>query len=557
MSQEHDFMLPQDEKMLELLRNPFYLNDYLKFYKAGEELDYSSFKSKLWNKNIKKSQPERERCFLQVAFKRASEGQFFIEPECSSNILDNELSRDGILGHETSGYFITHDIYEEWALERVIEREFLKKVTNQEFFERIGESLPIRRSFRKWLSEKLLFKDEYIKTFIEEVISSGETQTFWKDEMLVSVLLSDYSYTFFEIFKNLLLGNEQNLLKRLTFILRIACKEIDDDFLRQLGLYGSEVPSLKYISTRPRGQGWNSLIRFIFDNLNTIGVANSNFILPVINDWNSKFKLGETTKLSSLMALQYYQWSIQEKHYFRRDDSKDQLLQTIANGASEIKAELEGVFNEIVENNWKTHRDSYYDLSKFVLTRLEALPVSTALPACVLELANLYWTYTPRQDRFHASPSIGLEQDFGIEDKGFDFFPASAYQTPIYWLLRSDLRNTIEFILNFTNKAVESFATSEFAEHEIQTVDVFISENQVNKQYISNRLWCIYRGTQTSPNLLESIHMALETYFLEMGKNADPQILSDWLVYLLKKTNSSSISAVVVSIVLAYPEKNV
>lgn len=174
ISEEHSFSLPKDEKLLELIRNPFYLSEYLKFYKDKEELEYSGFKNKLWNKNIKKSKPERERCFLQIAFERANIGQFFISPSCESNILDNELVGDGILGYEIAGYFITHDIYEEWALEKIIESEFLKKIANQDFFKKIGQSLPIRRSFRNWLSEKLLLENDDIKNFIEEIIESKE-----------------------------------------------------------------------------------------------------------------------------------------------------------------------------------------------------------------------------------------------------------------------------------------------------------------------------------------------------------------------------------------------
>jgi hypothetical protein len=78
-------------------------------------------------------------------------------------------------------------------------REFLKKTSNQDFFEKIGQSLSIRRSFRNWLSEKLLLKDGDIKNFIEEAIDSKEIKVFWKDEILVSVLLSNYSKVFFDL----------------------------------------------------------------------------------------------------------------------------------------------------------------------------------------------------------------------------------------------------------------------------------------------------------------------------------------------------------------------
>ena len=49
--------------------------------------------------------------------------------------------------------------------------------------------------------------------------------------------------------------------------------------------------------------------------------------------------------------------------------------------------------------------------------------------------------------------------------------------------------------------------------------------------------------------------MALEKFFLERGENIDAQVLENWLLYLLKKSRSASISAVVTSIVLAFPDK--
>ncbi len=160
LSDQYRFSLPTDEKLLSLIRNPFYLNEYLKFYKVDDETNYIDFKEKLWNKTITKSKPAREQCFLKIAFEKATQGQFFVRPVCEAQVLDNELRNDGILGYESPhGYFITHDIYEEWALERIIDIEFRKKTDNKAFFENIGISLPIRRAFRNWVSEILLLED--------------------------------------------------------------------------------------------------------------------------------------------------------------------------------------------------------------------------------------------------------------------------------------------------------------------------------------------------------------------------------------------------------------
>ena len=168
--------------------------------------------------------------------------------------MDNELVGDGILGYEAAGYFITHDIYEEWALEKIIESEFANRESNKDFFSNLGQSLPIRRSFRNWVSEKLLIENDSIKDFIEEVVKDGEVESFWKDEIIISVLLSDYSEYFFEVCKEELLRNNQELLKRLTFLVRIACKEVDAEVFENLGLKQVNLFHLKYVLTKPKGE---------------------------------------------------------------------------------------------------------------------------------------------------------------------------------------------------------------------------------------------------------------------------------------------------------------
>lgn len=556
LSDKYYFSLPEDVKLLDLLKSPFYLNKFLKFYEKAKETSYSDFKENLWNNIIKKAIPARELCFLKIAYEKASEGQFFVNPDCDTTILDNELKNDGILGHESPhGYFITHDIYEEWALEKIVETEFIKKADNKAFFERIGNSLPIRRSFRKWVSEKLLLQDRSIKSFIEDIIDNNKIQSIWKDEILISVLLSDYSEQFFDLFKDELLGNDQALLRKLTFLLRIACKEIDDEIFGQFKLKSLNLFSLNYVLTKPKGHGWKSLIKFVYDNLEKIGMDHIYFVLPIIYDWNKKFKEGETTRFASLIALRYYEWSIGERVYYSRDETKNNLLSTIIYGSSEIQEELKIIFGQILKNKWKKHSEPYSDLSKAVLNKFDGIALCKALPNEVLQLADLFWTYTPSEDDRYSYRGHGVEEYFGMENEYSHYFPASSFQTPIYWLLQFSLKETVDFILNFTNRAVEAFANSKFAEHEVHEVDVYIAEDRTIKQYICNRLWCLYRGTQVAPQVLESIHMALEKYFLENCKAVDSKILESWLLYLLNNSKSASISSVVSSIVLAYPDK--
>ncbi len=345
------------------------------------------------------------------------------------------------------------------------------------------------------------------------------------------------------------------MLKRITFLLRLACKEVDDDFFKQLGVKDINLFSIKYILTRPKGKGWQSLIKFVHENLNKIGIENIHFILPITHDWNNKFKKGETTKFSSLIALQYYRWIIQKGVYFSLDDDiKEKLLQTILYGTSEIKEELITIFDEILKNKGKNHRDNYYYLVEVILTKLgDNIEIIKTLPEYILKLADLFWFQTPKKEDFYSRMEV--EDDFCIGENHLKYFPASAYQTPIYWLLQYSLKNAIDFILDFTNKTVECYAKSDLDKNEVKEIEVIIDDHNPIKQYISNRLWNTYRGTQVSTCLLESIHMALEKFFLERAKNTDSETLEHWLLYLLKNSKSASITAVVASIVLAYPEK--
>ncbi len=569
LSSKYNFTLPKEERFLELLRNPFYLNEYLQNYKTSHEAaNLSDFKALLWDKQIAKSSYrinnthlKRERCFLNIAKRRADTGGFFINAEdCADDIL-RSLEADEIIKHdpETDGYFITHDIYEEWALDKYIERAFLNSAIHRSFFDALGSSLPIRRAFRNWLSEKLFSNRDDIKPLIEESFVSKDIESYWKDEIIVSVLLSDYSEAFFQLFEKVLLEDNQKLLMRVIFLLRIACKEIDESLLNLLGLSKKAGSSLKTVFTKPKGKGWSCVIAFLYKHKEEISPSNINIILPLLEDWNNKSKEGNTTKFASLIGLYYYEENKQDGlRYSSRDERKKQLAGIILNGSSEIKDELKGIFDEVVSKKDKDHRSKYYQLIKIVLSSAtDSFEIAKNLPEQVIKLADLFWFKNPAEnsdEEYRYSRRLYVEDHFCISPRHLEYYPASAYQTPIFPLLRFASKATIDFILSFTNRTVECYSKSKFR-NEVQEVEVFINENETIKQYISVRLWHTYRGTQVSTYLLESIHMALERWLLEYAKTASSIELELVCAYLIKNSKSASITAVVVSIVLAQPSK--
>jgi hypothetical protein len=574
LSGKHNFRLPKDDRIIELLKNPFYLNKYLQIYEELKDSNnLSEFKSSLWVRFVLSSyhrnnvHRKREECFLRIAQKRANEGHFFVHVDACEDEILHRLETDEVIKCDTNagGYFITHDIYEEWALDRIIERTFLSAGDYRVFFSSLGSSLPIRRAFRAWLSEKLFSVSSEVKKLIENVINDNDLDDFWKDEVFVSVLLSDYSASFFQLFEAKLLENNQKLLIKLVFLLRIACKELDEDILRLLGIQNIQGNALQTLFTKPKGSGWDWAISFIHHHLGELGLQHINIILPLLDDWVKKNKDGETTRKASQIGLFYYK-DIVEKEYIEfdsRNKGKNQLIRVILQGASEIKEELNTIFEEVLQEKWRKHGDRHYALIQTVLTSItDSLEVIKSLPENILSLADLFWFQTDEDDAEYSGMNprpmhrmgIGVEEHFGISADHSEYSPSSVFQTPLFHLLRFFPKVTTDFILAFTNKTVECYAKSDL-DGRIEEVNVFIDETRIVKQYISPRLWNIYRGTQVSPNLLEAIHMALEKWLLECAKISSPEDLERFCKYLISNSRSASITAVVASVVLANTQK--
>jgi hypothetical protein len=128
------------------------------------------------------------------------------------------------------------------GLDKLIERAFLAANDYAAFYQEIGHSLPIRRAFRNWLSDKLLMDAGRVQELTEFTINHTDIDAHWKDEVLVALLLSDYSPIFFERFEEKLLAdpekrdgttsaardataqdkNADMLLQRVLFLLRIS-----------------------------------------------------------------------------------------------------------------------------------------------------------------------------------------------------------------------------------------------------------------------------------------------------------------------------------------------
>ena len=584
LSTKHNFSLPKKQHLFKLLKKPFYLNQYLRIeWKNSNEANYTEFREYIWKYRIMQSSYQkknihikRENHVLMIARKSADSGSFFIpiknHDEALKRLVDDEIIE---FDSKAGGYFMTHDIYEEWALERLIERSFCKLKNYKRFYREIGNALAIRRAFQVWLSEKLTFNDADAKKLIESTVGNSDIPQHWQDEVIVAIMLSCNSDEFIKIFRNKLLkplekntkkdtrSNANSLLHRILFVLRFACKEVDEKILDCLNTdYNRQYGSLDILA-KPKGLGWSSVIQFINQHKEELKLSHVTNVVPVLYDWNRHHTHGETTKASAQISV-YYCNKLAEDGNFPcglRNEMDEQLIQIILDGSGEIKEEIRKIFDYATQRKRITRHDWQYELITTALSHYyESRIVATNLPKEVIALANIFWFSTsPMCTDWHQHYNgyDEIELNFGLVSKylGLNFHPASAYQTPMLTLLSVSPLEAVNLILSITNRSIEIFARN-LGKHEVTEAELTLDPSKPPlKQYICNRIWNIYRGTQISPALLQSIHMALEHWLLKSAKNMPQNEIVDWCLYLLGNSRSASISAVVVSVVLANPYK--
>lgn len=554
ISNEFGIVLPNNAIFKDRLRNLFYLNEYVAYYQSEEAIsDFASFIGLLWKKKIQNSlikkdniHIKRGRCLEKIAKQRADTNRFYITGDSLPQDALYQLKIDDIIGYDEQhdGYFITHDIYEEWALNHIINKAYQNHVNVEDFFRELGNSLAIRRAFRLWLSQKLIEEDTIIKNFINNVFVSDISQ-FWKDELLVSVLLSEYSFEFFKIYENELIANDFSILKRIIFLLQVACKDV--------------VSLLQ--NTRPKGKGWKATIDFIYKHQFDFFESNRNRALPILLDWCQSNTRGETTRLTGLLAVSILKKTEQGEHIYSRNEDNN-IYKVVFASCREIEDEIKEIFDKVIRHVWVEHNDPYQDFCVTILNKCYlAIPLIQLLPKSIIELCEIFWI-AKKDDDFYRSLRYNpnMETRYGIKGShDFKYYPASAHQTPIYWLLNTkEFLNTIDFIIRFTNYAVANYVQSELGRQDVVEVEIYTQDEEI-LQHHSFALWTMYRGhgSPVTPYLLQSIHMALEKFLLQISndKNIDIHIAQVLILRILRTAKSTSLTAIVASIVLAHPNK--
>ena len=554
ISEELIFSLPENQKFLERLRNLFYLGEYVQQYSNIDiQGNFREFIDLLWKKRIQNNivqkdnlHLEREKCIINIAKQRCETGQFYVNADNLPQSALFQLKQDEILGYDEdhNGYFITHDIYEEWTLDKIVSRNFSNYSNTKQFFDDLGNSLPIRRAFRLWLSDHLSDNSKEIESFIQNTFTSKEITQFWKDEILVSVLLSDYSEAFFKFFEKEIIADDFKILKRILFLLRIACTDV------------SAVENIEVI--KPKGKGWEEVIALIYKHKSGFFDNNLKLVLRVLTDWCDFNKKGLTTRYAGLLALSVIQKTETKKNFNMHEVAEENILKVVFNAANELQSELKEIFDKVIANKWANHNEPYEGLCSKILEKpYLATELLKTLPLSVIQLCDLFWKIQPIKHDILGYDRDSMESRYGLAEKyQLHYFPSSANQTPIKWLLQISFHETLDFIIEFTNKSVESYSQSDYGKEDVVKTTLHINQTEVT-QYLSGAIWSMYRGNGSPvvPDVLRSIHMALEQILLEFSQILKSEIIQNILLKILIQSKSASLTSVVCSVVLANPDK--
>ena len=557
-------------KIKKLLESPKYI-DYTLSLILKDDSDYSKislidFKTKLWNHivenvtNRKAGLPgKRGKVFSYIAVERAKRMCLFVEPNDSDYEIIYELENDNIIyrNGDFDQYSPSHDILEDWALIRYIDKKREQYLKSKDFFVQIGNEPAIRRAFRLWVEEKLIDDKEGIIEFVKKSIDDDTIERFWADEILIAIFKSENCQSFFIELKLDLLENNYKFLKRCIHIIRTTCKES-----------GSDNTKLLY----PIGSGWYYIIKFISEYIDVLENVRP-LIINILFDWEYKLYSNinnlpvETKYIKNIISYYLNQIENQDEFWFSRsDDIKyTNIFRLYLNIVSVAKDDILLLIDKALNYNqddkkWRL-RDFYEKVIETCLSGIYSRNIVKELPDKICEIAWKSWKYEApkKNDPFAYRSSIDVNVDFGLKDY-IDDFPASIFKTPFWNMLWVHPYKAFDFIIAFTNYCCESYFKSEFAKDDnIIEIELKINNEKVIKQKGSFTLWQAYRGAgRLTPDVFRSILISLEKYLLTLAsyKNeTSRKLVKQCFFNLLEGSNNVAITGVLSSLCMAYPEE--
>lgn len=567
LSEQFGFELPENEKLISLLCNLFNLKLYLNLIDSGVNVPKSaeSFTECIWDIVIRNNRyrydnlpVKRENFIKKMTLEMINNGSYTycLKPDDETNVVASLESSNVIFPCSAEGdlWTFSHDIYEELVCKHLFSEKYMQFDNAEKFFCDWEVLFYSRKMYRIWLEAKLEEPDNKMFTFLSSILQCRNLEQAWKDETLIALMSCD-NLNAIQIMESMFSFNSYELFTRAVFLLNTACRSLDT----RMFMWLKEKEINNYRFTAPTGLAWNAVFKYINRNKSLIPWSEKNLrvVTEALQSWVLKNPEGETARLAGQIALFLKKTVWRDKKHINIAYISS-ITNVILKASPEIKDELSDIFEKAIQNrDFDSRSENYLLIKKSLSDILEYGKLPSYMHELILKLAKAFWTYNNDKNNichFPMQPNgcWGLNTDLENE-----YDPSSAYQTPIYIILKAHPQKCMDFIVDLMNYCAESYKESRLNKeyNECKEVQIRISKNETIKQICSERLWKIHRGSHEAPNLLESVLMALERWMLEYVKSVSDEEAFSLCLYLLRNSNNVAITSLVLSIVEAYPEK--
>ena len=553
----------RDRTLRSFLRTPYLLDMACRLKWLDREFPATArdFRQKCWQELVRAEQfqahgmpQRREAAFLDIAYNRATKLTPFVRPEAADADALQELERDSLIrcsATSASLFATAHDVLEDWAIVYWLEQQYIMTGGEVNKFARTVGGFPaLRRSFRRWFGE--LFEQDSRRAceFVLRTVREERVPSYFRDDCLVSALLSESAEEFVEGCRFEVSGGDVKLLCQIVHVLRVACKESP----RRIDAPG--LPSQMLI---PTGPGWAPVLKMVLDFIAVVSPDHALLVLGLIEDWTKQVDwsnpapdgVQEAGALAGTLIPHFEDYGFTE--------ARKRLLNIVVR----IPRAVPNLLGLMERARTCDHRDSMgSDLSSFILSSPAVGILCKDYPSEVNSLVNTRLRLAASDletEEGHFGADIGVDMYFGIrEDHRFDFFPASSLRGPFGTLLYSHAFEALNFMLDLFNYAAEWYGTRKWRGRGLEPAwktSLEIPDVGTVEQWMNGRLYGLYRGMSVGPYALQSALMALESWLLRVAEmeNID---LEKWLLYILRKSNNVMATSVVASVCVAYPARS-
>ena len=546
-----------------LLRTPYLLDMASRLDWTGGTLPVNAreFREKCWIELIRADAfpaggmpHRREQVFLDVAYRRATELRPYVQPGVTDAEAFNVLQQDSLIEHSpdsTSLFAVAHDVLEDWAILRWLENQFVVgEGSVSGLVQAVGGYPAIRRGFRRWLDERFETDPEAACQFVLLVLGQGEVPSYFRDDCLVSVLLSDRARDFLEGCRGRISEGDSELLSQIVHILRVACKESP----RWL-----DIPALPSMMLVPAGPGWAPTLRLVSDMIQDLLPQHAELVLGLVEDWAKQISWRNPAPKGFREAGALVDLLLSEFDGYL-GDTGNRILEVLLKIPKAVPQ-----FQQLVERARTSDPDDHMarDFVHLLLKGLSAGFVCRDFPSEVISVLNARLKMAEHDVSIRSASSFRGSHDvsaaFGLRNTGMSgFWPPSALQGPFLALLQSHPHDALTFIVELLNHAGDWYGNQRWPGgrglEQAWRITLDIPGYGSVQQWMSGRLYGLHRGRAGGPFVLESALMALEWWLLEIGKSEDAD-LEAWLLDILRRSNNAMLTSVVASICVAYPER--